>query len=378
MSASKFISSKLNFKGRVAISAIAISFFVIILAVAISSGFRKEIRDGVSLLMGDIQLSGAQVNLFNEQNPISLDSIRTDKILQTEGVKSLTPVIYRAGIVKSEDQIQGVLLKGVPSSDTTALGVRIPSKLSKRMGLFVGDKMTTYFIGEKVKVRKFNITEVYDGLIETDDNLLVFANIEDMARLNNWDSTQVSTLEVGLEDAWRSREKEQYKAAEIGLYSPLVARAAEERYSNLFDWLNLLDYNVIAILLLMILVAGFNMISGLLIMLFRNISTIGTLKAVGMDNKGVASVFLRVASRIVLKGMLIGNALALIFCFVQKYTHIIKLNPENYFVGFVPIHINLPYILLADVLAYVVIMLLLLIPSLFIAKVDPAETVRVK
>jgi len=135
---------------------------------------------------------------------------------------------------------------------------------------------------------------------------------------------------------------------------------------------------VVAILLLMIVVAGFNMISGLLIMLFRNISTIGTLKAVGMTNRGVAEVFLRVAARIVLKGMLIGNALALGFCLLQGSTHLLKLNPENYYVSFVPVSINLPYIIVADVLAFVVIMLLLLIPCLFIAKVDPAETVRVK
>ena len=126
----------------------------------------------------------------------------------------------------------------------------------------------------------------------------------------------------------------------------------------------------------MAIVAGFNMISGLLIMLFRNISTIGTLKALGMTDKGIGRVFLRVASNLVLKGMLIGNALALIFCFIQGKTHFLKLNPENYFVSFVPVAVDIPMILVADVVAYIIIMLLLLLPCLFISKVDPAQTMR--
>ena len=116
--------------------------------------------------------------------------------------------------------------------------------------------------------------------------------------------------------------------------------------------------------------------AGLLIMLFRNISTIGTLKALGMTDKGIAKVFLQVSSNLVLKGMLIGNALALLFCLIQGRTHFFKLNPENYFVSFVPVAVNVPMILLADLAAYIIIMLLLLLPSLFISKVDPAQTMR--
>ena len=156
----------------------------------------------------------------------------------------------------------------------------------------------------------------------------------------------------------------------------LVATAAVDRYSTLFDWLNLIDFNVGAILILMTIVAGFNMISGLLILLFRNISTIGTLKALGMTDKGIAGVFLRVSSRIVLIGMAAGNALALLFCLIQGSTHLIRLNPENYFVSFVPVKVDLLSVLAADAAASAAIMLLLLIPSMFISKVDPSETVK--
>ena len=156
----------------------------------------------------------------------------------------------------------------------------------------------------------------------------------------------------------------------------LFATSVMRRYPQIFDWLTLIDFNVLFILILMTIVAGFNMISGLLIMLFRNISTIGTLKAMGMTDRSIAKVFLRVASVIVFKGMLAGNLLALALCAVQKWTHVLKLNPENYFVPFVPVHLNLPAVILADAGAYLAIMVLLLIPTLFISHVDPAKTVR--
>lgn len=155
-----------------------------------------------------------------------------------------------------------------------------------------------------------------------------------------------------------------------------MARSVADRYPQLFSWLDLIDFNVLFVLIIMTIVAGFNMISGLLILLFRNISTIGVLKSLGMTDRNIVKVFLKTSSRLVLKGMAIGNALALLFCLVQGATHFIKLNPENYFVSFVPVSVNLPMILLADLAAYVVIMLLLLLPSLFISSVDPARTVR--
>ena len=157
---------------------------------------------------------------------------------------------------------------------------------------------------------------------------------------------------------------------------PTVATSVIRKYPALFSWLDLIDLNVLLILTLMTVVAGFNMISSLLILLFRHTSTIGTLKAMGMTDRDISSVFLRVSSNLVLKGMAVGNAAALLFCLIQGTTHAIKLDPANYFVSFVPVSVNLPMILLADALAYGVIMLLLLIPCLFIAKVDPARTVR--
>ena len=368
---------------------IAVSFLIMIIAVSVSSGFREEIRDGISDLTGDVQLLPADMNYINDSSPMSMEADFITDIESLPEVKRVVPAVYRAGIIKNGENIHGVLFKGVPrepgDADTVKLGVRIPSRLRDLIGVDVGDKMLSYFIGENVKVRNFNVTGVYDGIMDGTDNMVVLADMADLQRLGGWASDEVSTLEISLVPAMRNSFGMREASDKIGMIAMengpedsgrLVATSVMSRYPQIFDWLDLIDFNVLFILVLMTIVAGFNMISGLLIMLFRNISTIGTLKSLGMTDRSIAKVFLKVASVIVLKGMLIGNAVAILLCGLQKWTHVLKLNPENYFVPFVPIHLDIPMIIVADVLSFIVIMLLLLIPCLFISRVDPAQTVR--
>ena len=259
--------------------------------------------------------------------------------------------------------------------------------LAARLRLAPGDELPSYFIGEKVRVRKFTVHSVYDGVLDgSRDNAVVFVPMADLQRLNGWSGDQVSAMEVILEPRFRTMDGMERMQQEIGslvlLYSPdeetsVVASSAVSRYPQIFDWLNLIDFNVFFILVLMTVVAGFNMISGLLIMLFENIPTIGLLKSLGMDNRGIARIFLASASSVVLKGMLAGNLLALLFCLVQGTTHVIGLDPANYFLSYVPVHVDIAMILAADAASYAVIMVLLLLPSMFITKIDPAKTVRV-
>ena len=363
---------------------IAISFLVMILAVSISAGYRKEIREGISSFSGDIMLSPVGQSYLNSDQPISVNPSYMEELMAVEGVDSISPVIYRAGIVKAGNEINGVVFKGVKDAGES-LSASIPTGLAKKLSLKEGDPMLTYFVGENVKARRFNVVSIYDNPLDIEEALIVYVPLEDMQRLNDWDEDQASALEVTLGSAFKSTMTMEDKAAELGNIAVLSAQDDEpnimassivSQYPQLFNWLDLIDFNVFFILLLMAIVAGFNMISGLLIMLFRNISTIGTLKALGMTDKGISRVFLRVASNLVLKGMLIGNALALIFCFIQDKTHFFKLNPENYFVSFVPVAVDVPMILLADLVAYIIIMLLLLLPCLFISKVDPVQTMR--
>jgi len=383
MQAGGFIARRLRVKEKMAVLAIAISFFVIILSVAISAGFRREIRGGVSAVTGDILLTGPAADLTGGADPVRTPACLED-LAGVRGVERIEPAIYSAGILKIGDDIQGALFKGT-SADTVSLGVRIPASLATRFGLQPGDDLTAWFVGEKTKVRKWHVLSVYESEMVTEEGQLLYVPIGDLRRLNEWAQDEASLLEVTVAPRFRERGALAELTSELGWRAvslagadedPLRAVAATERFPQLFDWLDLIDFNVFAILLLMTVVAGFNMISGLLILLFRHVSTIGTLKTLGMGNRAVAGVFLRVGARTAAIGMAAGNVLALLFCLVQGTTHWIKLNPENYFVSFVPVHVDLPGILIADAAAFIGILLLLLIPTLFISRVDPAQTVK--
>ena len=392
MDASFYIAGRLRFKGNIAVVSIAISFLVMIIAVAVSSGFRHEVRNGLSSMSGDVRLMPPAMSYLDENEPIESDPAYLPYVQDVQGVRSIEPAVYRAGIVKNGESIHGVMFKGISggvreTSDSVALAVSIPSRLAEISGLKIGDRMLTYFVGDKVKARQFNVESVHQTMIQADDKLVVYADLSDMQRVNGWEENQVSVLEVMLEDECKTEMQIEEMGALIGTlanaYSaeedaPVISVSAVSSYPQLFDWLNLIDFNVLFILALMTIVAGFNMISGLLIMLFENISTIGLLKSLGMTDRSISKVFLSSSAVLVLKGMAAGNLLAILFCIVQSTTHLLRLNPENYFVSFVPVNLDFGTILCADILSFFVIMLLMLIPCVFISKVDPAETVRVR
>ena len=361
MNAGRFIASGIKFKGNLTVIAIAVSFLVIIVSLSVSAGFRNEIRDSLGESYGDVLVpSSCSIPM--------LDSV--------EGVTDVSPVVFKAGIVKSGIHIRGVQFKGVASSDSSALQVDIPASFASSMNFKKGDRMTAYFVGEKVKARNFTVREIFEDKVSGGGAVTLTTSIKDLQRIEGLSNEEYSALEVQLDRNLRSRATLRQKAAEISLISGLYSTSLPDRFPQLFDWLDLIDVNVVAILVLMIIVAGFNMISGLLIHLFRNISTIGTLKTLGMSNAGIGQVFILTASNVVLKGMIAGNAAALLFCIIQDRTHILKLNPDNYFLSFVPVSVNVPAILLTDAIAYLAIMLMLLLPALFISGVDPAKTVR--
>ena len=383
-----FISGKLRFRGKIVVISIALSFLVMIIAVSVSSGFRKEIRDAVSSAAGDIRLVPTGLDWVSGTSPIERTPAYLPYVASVDGVKSVSPVVYRAGIVKNDASVHGVLFKGTENfmpEDSTALTVSVPSRLADMLELEEGSPLSAYFVGERVRARKFTVVSVYEDLTETDDRMVVYGRLSDMQRINGWSDDYVSAFEIRLEDRFRDEAGMEALAAETGsaalLHSSedeasVVSMSAAEENPRLFDWLSLIDFNVLVILILMTMVAGFNMISGLLILLFENISTIGILKSLGMSDAGIARTFLRASSSLVLKGMLAGNVFAFLFCAIQGTTHFITLDPDNYFISYVPVYMEPVKILAADAAAYLLIMLLLLLPSMFISRVDPAKTVR--
>ena len=389
MDASLFIGKRLRFKGKIVMTCVAVSFLIMIIAISVSSGFRHEIRSGISSVAGDVQLMRPDMNYMEEGTPVGTSPSYLSLIEDLPCTEAVLPAVYRAGIVKNGEDIYGVVVKGGPGrvSDTLALAVSIPETFAEKAGLSVGDRMLTYFVGDRMKVRQFTVADIYESGVDPDGKFIVYADIEDMRRLNGWTSEQASMLEVVLKPEYRTEKGMKESASEIGFImnayeqeedDTMIATSALSKYPQLFSWLSLIDFNVFFILLLMTIVAGFNMISGLLIMLFENISTIGLLKSLGMTDMSISKVFLSSSAVLVFKGMAAGNVLAILFCLIQGTTHLLRLDPENYFVSYVPVHLDLGAVLAADAAAFVVIMLLLLLPSLFISKVDPAQTVRVR
>lgn len=267
------------------------------------------------------------------------------------------------------------------------MGVVIPRTLASLLSVGVGDSLPACFINETASLRNFTVTGVYDALSTGDDRMQALCDINVLRRVNGWEDDEMSALEVMIDRESRDEEAVALSRSIISdiLYihsdegeASLIASDCYSSYRQIFDWLKLIDANVAFVLVLMVIVAGLNMVSGLLILLFENISTIGLLKSMGMSNANIARTFLLVSERLVFKGMLSGNIIGIGLCVLQDVTHLVTLNPANYFLSYVPVDVNVLRILLFDAIAYAAILLILLIPGIFISNVDPAKSVRVK
>lgn len=385
MNAGRFISARIAFRSRAAVVSIAVSIVVIIIAVAVAEGFRHELKADLQQIYGDFRILPVNYRMDDVSRSVRCDDAAFDSIAAIDGVRRVVPAIYRAAVAKGGDDISGVLFKGVEMSDTVCLSAKIPRRLADVLQLNCGDRMLSYFIGDRVVVRNFKVDEIYDGVVTPDDMMVVLCDVDILRRINGWDASEASAVEVLLDENVSDNvqigirtEIESYLAgiSPDRQNPPLFCSSLYSEYPQLFDWLRLIDSNVSFILVLMIIVAALNMVVALLILLFENISTIGLLGCLGMDRRGISKVFLGAASRLVLKALAIGNALGITLVLVQKYTHVLNLDPENYFISFVPVHLNVPAIALCDAAAFAAIMLILLIPCRFISKVDAASTLK--
>ena len=392
----------------IACVSVAISIGVILMAVAISEGFRKEIGKRAAGFTGEILITVPGMDYMNDVYPLQADLSYLPEIKSVPGVRSVSETAYKPGMIKSGKDVHGVMFKGVDSTysldffaDFLAEGslpdfsgermsdeVLISKRLAAMLGLSTGERMTVYFIGEQVRARRLTVSGLYDIQLEDLDEKLALMDIRQIRRLNGWEDHESSCLEISLggdgsKAAERMRNRvydgigEIIMERDITADAPVVVRRIDEIYPGLFDWLALLDLNVLVVMVLMMAVAGFNMISGLLIILFERISMIGLLKSLGMRTSNICKVFIYRGGAIVLKGMLWGNAVAVPLLLVQKWLKPFTLNPVNYFVNFVPVELNLIHIVLVDIAAFVLMILIMTIPSLFIARVSPDRTIKV-
>ena len=410
MRAERFIAAKLSdgdgrlsrTSNTIAWVSVCLSIAIMIIAIAVVAGFKSEIRARATGFMGSVMLVQPGQSPINALYPFSETLSYRAKLAATPGITGVSGVAWRSGLIKTDENIDGLYFKGVDSlydfsfftnclvdgslpdyHGRISNDILLSRTTASKLGFHVDDDVVVYFIGDEVKVRKFHLCGLYDAGLEEIDTKMAVADRRHVQRLNGWASDEVSSIEIRI-DGNTSIEAMNERVEEVIFTSmqeddrALFVTNVKKLYGHLFDWLSLLDFNVLMILLLMVAVAGFNMISAILIILFEKISTIGLFKALGMTSREVSRVFLLRAGALVGKGMLWGNILGIGLCLIQKYTRIIKLDPANYFVNAVPIRLSFGEILLLNLVAAILIMAIISLSSRFISRISPDRTMRVE
>lgn len=386
---------------KIATISIAISTAVMVLAISIVVGFKKEIREKVTGFSAPILITKLSQNSSLEIPPLRKDWVPIGDLQKIPNVQSIHPYTIKAGIVKTNEEIQGVILKGVDSTfswsffSSNLVEGRLPNYKSSsasrevlisrinaaRLKLKVGDKVKTYFVQHPFRMRSFDIVGIYDSKLQEFDSKFIISDLRHTQKLNQWEDNQYAGFEILIDDFGKLAQTSQavVDAAGYKIYpdgSRLKIENIKESMSNIFDWLSLQDTNALVVLTLMLFVAAINMITGILILLLDRVRMIGILKALGMSLGSLRYVFIYLSSAIVLKGLLWGNIVGLSLSLLQKYTGLVGLEESTYYLSSVPISIDIAGILLLNVATFLLLALFMLIPLLIINKISPSEIIR--
>jgi lipoprotein-releasing system permease protein len=372
-----------------------------ILSIAIGLGFKKEIREKIIGFGSHIQVISYDFNLSFESNPINQDTALEAAIREIPGIVHLQRFATKPGLIKAGDQMQGVVIRGVgpefdwtffrsileegkpidPNTERPSNEVLISDDLARMLHLKVGDRVPMYFFEEQIRARKLEVTGIFDTNLPELDKTFVVADIRQVQQLNNWSDQQISGYELLITDfdnlMTTGAEVADLVSTNISPEGTLLrTRTIRETQPQIFGWLDLLDTNIAVIIGLIILVAGFNMITGLLILILERTNMIGVLKALGMSDWPLRKIFLTLAAHIALRGLVIGNLVGLILCWLQARFGFIKLDPDNYFLKTVPIALSPLHILLLNVGAILVVFLMMIGPSYLAARISPVRAIR--
>ena len=387
---------------RIAIVGVAIGLAVMIITVCVVLGFKHTIRDKVAGFGGHIQVYNIMKYSDSDLHTIVLSDSLRNAMLSLPGTKHLQRFTYSQGLLKTDDDFLGVMFKGVGSdfddtflqenlisgnipqfSDSTSRYELLLSKMiADKLKLKTGDKVFAYFISdENVKTRKYTVAGIYQTNMTRFDETLCFTDIYAANRLNGWDNNHCSGIEVTVNDLTHLDETANAFVDHINRMSDghgnmMLSQTIYDLYPNVFTWLELLDINVWIILVLMVCVAGFTMISGLLNIILERTQMIGILKALGARNKTIRKTFLWFSVFIIGQGMLWGNILGIGIVLLQKYSGFVTLDPQVYYVSEAPMELNLPLILLIDVVTLLVCVFVLIAPSYLVSHIHPAKSMR--
>lgn len=385
----------------IALIGVAIGLAVMIITVSVIVGFKNEVRDKVVGFGSDIQITNSDAARSYETRPVVVNDSLISILSSYPEVKHVQRYSTKPGMIKTTEDFQGMVLKGIgpefdPTffqkhlvegelpqfSDTASSNKVVISKaLATKLKLKLGDKIDTYYIQDNVRARRLQIAGIYQTNFSEYDKLFLLTDIYLVNRLNNWQPEQVSGAELQVNDYGRLEETTYEIAADMdGLtdkYSEdYCVRNVEQLNPQIFTWLDILDVNIWVILILMAGVAGFTMVSGLLIIIIERTSMIGVLKSLGADNTTIRKVFLWFSVFLIGKGMMWGNAIGLAFYFLQKWFGLFKLDPETYYMDTVPVSFNILLFLLLNIGTLLASVLMLVAPSYLITRIQPASSMR--
>lgn len=388
---------------RIATAGIAVAVAVMIVSVCFVKGFQREVSEKLVGLASHIELQHPKFYNSPESYPVVTDDALLNHIKLVPEVEHVQRVSHKLGIFKTPNDFSGVALKGVGQdyrldfmkkhlvagnipdfrSDRPSNQIVISQTLAKRLGLKVGDKVYSYFFAESIKQRRFTIAGIYNTYLPQFDKSLVMTDLYTVNKLNSWTPDQSSGVEIQLKNADNLPEVERKiariaaeKAKQTGSDYAVLGLHSNPRTASMLSWLELLDANIMVILIIVIGVAGFTMISGLLILILERTTTIGVLKALGASNTRIRHTFLWFAAFIIGRGLLIGNAIGLTLMFVQQHFELIKLNPETYYVDSVPVELDWMWILGINAISLVVNIIALILPSFLVSQVQPAKAIQ--
>ncbi len=371
---------------RLSVAGVALGIVVMLAAIAITTGYKQVIRDKVVAMGSHVRISNYDMNYSFEPVPFDKNQAFVEEIKAMPEVKSLQCFSTKSGVIKTDDQVEGVVLKGIDQSfdtahfkknliagelltleDTlTSKDIIISSTLSKRLKLNVGDKVRTYFVQDPPMQRSFTVVGIYETGLPEYDSQMALVDLRQIQKLNQWDSNMVGGMEVLLHDDKNLDELAQKIDLKIG-YN-LKAESIKQVFPEIFQWIALFDTNVIVLLVITFCVCLITMMSAFFIIVIEQTATIGLLKTMGMKTKSVVSLFLMIAADILLKGLLWGNLVALLICLVQRQWHWVRLDAATYYVSYVPVAFNIPLILAVNVAVLVLCMAILVIPAYLVAR----------
>ena len=386
---------------HIATIGVAIGLAVMIVTVSVVLGFKHTIRDKVIGFGSHIQVQNMLTYLSSDSNPILINDSVLRSYEQIEGVKHVERYCLSQGILKTDDDFLGVMIKGVGPeydlnflsqhllegeipvfSDTASTNKLLVSKMiADKLRLKAGDRIFAYFIDESVRTRRFTVTGIYQTNMTRFDESLCFTDLHTTQKLNDWEDEQCSGAEITVHDFDQLQSTADLFVEKVNRkmdkdFNTYSSQTIYEAYPQVFHWLELLDINVWIILALMVCVAGFTMISGLLIIILERTQMIGVLKALGARNKTIRHTFLWFASFIISQGLLLGNVIGFGIIALQWYTGLVKLDPQTYYVSEAPMEINIPLFVLLNIATLLICVLVLIAPSYLISHIHPAKSMR--